>query len=53
MHFCIGAHAARLVGIALVRALVDRYPDYDVDLAAATRPPSEFQIGWTRLPLHT
>jgi cytochrome P450 len=51
VHFCIGAHPARLVGITLLQQLLARYPDYDVDLDAAERPPSEFQIGWTHLPL--
>ena len=51
VHFCIGAHAARLVGIALLRGLLRRYPDHRPDRAAASRPPSEFQIGWTSLPL--
>ena len=51
VHFCIGAHAARLVGIALLRGLLGRYPDHRPDRDAATRPPSEFQIGWTSLPI--
>jgi cytochrome P450 len=51
VHFCIGAHAARLVGVALLRGLLRRHPDHRPDRAAATRPPSEFQIGWTSLPL--
>ena len=51
VHFCIGAHAARLVGVALLRGLLRRYPEHRPDRAAATRPPSEFQIGWTSLPL--
>jgi cytochrome P450 len=51
VHFCIGAHAARLVGVALLRGLLRRYPDHRPDHSAATRPPSEFQIGWTSLPL--
>jgi cytochrome P450 len=51
VHFCIGAHAARLVGIALLRGMVQRFPDYRPDRSAATRPPSEFQIGWTSLPV--
>ena len=51
VHFCIGAHAARLVGVALLRGLLHRYPDYRPDRSAATRPPSEFQIGWTALPI--
>lgn len=51
VHFCIGAHAARLVGIALLRGLLRRYPDLRLDRTAAVRPPSEFQIGWTSLPV--
>jgi cytochrome P450 len=51
VHFCIGAHAARLVGIALLRGFLRRYPHHRPDRAAATRPPSEFQIGWTSLPI--
>ena len=51
VHFCIGAHAARLVGVALLRGLLRRYPDHQPDRAAGTRPPSEFQIGWTSLPI--
>jgi cytochrome P450 len=51
VHFCIGAHAARLVGIALLRGFLRCYPDHRPDRAAASRPPSEFQIGWTSLPV--
>ena len=51
VHFCIGAHQARLVGVALLRQLLARFPRYTVDLDRAERPPSEFQIGLTSLPL--
>src|SRR5579862_7766622 len=51
VHFCIGVHAARAVGVAIVQGLLERYPTYEIDLSGATRPPSEFQIGWTRMPL--
>ena len=50
-HFCIGVQVARTAGIALLRGFVDRYRAFSVDLAGAERPPSEFQIGWTRLPV--
>ncbi len=50
-HFCIGIHAARTTGAALLAGFVERFPSYDVDLTEAERPPSEFQIGWTRLPV--
>ncbi len=51
IHFCIGAHSARAVGVALVAGVLRRWPRYEVDRAGGERPPSEFQIGWTRLPL--
>jgi cytochrome P450 len=51
VHFCIGAHPARAVGIALLRGVLAAWPEYEVDPAGGERPPSEFQIGWTRLPL--
>ncbi|HEV8296706.1 MAG TPA: cytochrome P450 [Acidimicrobiales bacterium] len=51
VHFCIGAHPARLTGIALLRALLARYPGVEPQTAEGSRPPSEFQLGWTRLPV--
>ena len=50
-HFCIGIHVARTTGVALLRGLLERYPQFNVDFNGAERPPSEFQIGWTRLPI--
>jgi cytochrome P450 len=50
-HFCIGIHVARTTGVALLRGLLERYPEFAVDFSGAERPPSEFQIGWTRLPI--
>jgi cytochrome P450 len=50
-HFCIGIHVARTTGVALLRGLLERYPEFTVDFSGAERPPSEFQIGWTRLPI--
>jgi cytochrome P450 len=50
-HFCIGIHAARATGVALLRGFLERYPSFAVDVGGAERPPSEFQIGWTRMPV--
>jgi cytochrome P450 len=50
-HFCIGIHLARTTGVALLRGLLDHCPVFTVDLSGAERPPSEFQIGWTRMPI--
>jgi len=50
-HFCIGAHAARLEGRIVFEELLARIPDYSVDEAGTERPPSEFQVGYTALPV--
>jgi len=50
-HFCIGVQVARTAGTALLRGFVDRYRAFSVDVAGGERPPSEFQIGWSRLPV--
>ena len=50
-HFCIGNHLARLEGRVLLDELLARIPDYEIDLAGAERPPSDFQWGWTRIPV--
>jgi cytochrome P450 len=50
-HFCIGAHAARLEGRILFEELLARIPEYTVDEAGIERPPSEFQVGCTALPV--
>lgn len=51
MHFCIGAHLARLEVTTMVKTFLSRVPDYHFDMQAAQRPPSSFQIGWNVLPV--
>jgi len=51
VHFCIGAHAARLEGIVIIQELLARVPEWVVDEAAVERLPSEFQIGDTAVPI--
>src|SRR5262249_27792471 len=50
-HFCIGIYIARLEGRLIVEELLRRFPDYELDIGAGERAVSEFQIGWTRLPI--
>lgn len=50
-HHCIGIHLARLEGRVLLEELLERMPDWSVDEGGVERPPSEFQIGYTRLPI--
>jgi len=51
VHFCIGAHSARLEGIVVLQELLARVPVYEVDGAGIERLPSEFQIGDTAVPI--
>jgi cytochrome P450 len=51
VHFCIGAHSARLVAIVILQELLARVPEYEVDETGVERLPSEFQIGDTAVPI--
>lgn len=51
VHFCIGAHAARLEGIVALGELLARVPEYVVDESGVERLPSEFQVGDTAVPI--
>lgn len=51
VHVCIGTHAARLAGRILLDEVLARVPGYDLDLAGVERPSSEFQVGYTAMPL--
>lgn len=50
-HFCLGAHLARLEITIMVTEWLKRVPEFRVDTAAAVRPPSSFQWGWSELPV--
>lgn len=50
-HFCLGAHLARLEIAIMVTEWLKRVPEFEVDVAAASRPPSSFQWGWNNLPV--
>jgi cytochrome P450 len=50
-HFCIGTHVARLEGRVLLEEFLARVTRYSIDVEAAERPPSDFQWGWTQVPV--
>lgn len=51
VHFCIGVHVARMEARILLEELLRRIPNFAIDEADACKLPSDFQIGYTRLPL--
>lgn len=50
-HHCVGIHLARLEGRVLLEEFLRAVPDYAVDASGIERAVSEFQIGYTRMPL--
>jgi cytochrome P450 len=58
IHFCLGAALARMEAAVALATILRRWPDWDVDLAAATRLRSgpvrgyaSLPITWTRTPV--
>jgi cytochrome P450 len=51
LHFCIGVHVARLEGRVLLEELLRRVPSYEIDESRSLMPPSDFQIGYTNMPI--
>ena len=47
----MSAHLARLEIAIMVTEWLKRVPGFEVDVAAASRPPSSFQWGWNSLPV--
>ncbi len=50
-HFCLGAALTRLEGRIALEEMLIRFPDWDVDLAAAEMSPTSTVRGWDTLPL--
>lgn len=50
-HFCLGVHVARLEITIMIQEWLKRVPEYHIDEAAASRPPSSFQWGWNNIPV--
>jgi cytochrome P450 len=51
IHFCLGAALARLEGRIVLDELLDRFPEWDVDLASARLSPTSTVRGWESLPV--
>ena len=50
-HFCLGAALTRLEGRIALDELLTRFPEWDVDLEAASLSPTSTVRGWEQLPV--
>jgi cytochrome P450 len=51
IHFCLGAALARLEGRIVLDELLNRFPEWDVDLEQANLSPTSTVRGWETLPV--
>ncbi len=51
VHFCLGAHLARLEGRVALDELLNRFPEWDVDYDDIKLAPTSTVRGWERLPI--
>ena len=52
-HFCLGAALARLEGRVALEEVLARFPEWEVDTAAARLSPTSTVRGWETLPVRT
>jgi len=53
IHFCLGAALARLEGRVALDEVLQRFPDWEVDLDNAVQARTSTVRGWEKLPVHT
>ncbi len=51
LHFCLGAHLARLEGRIALDEVLKRWPEWNVDDAGSRLAPTSTVRGWERLPM--
>ncbi|MFN8027430.1 MAG: cytochrome P450 [Acidimicrobiia bacterium] len=49
-HYCLGAALARMEGRVALDEVLDRFPDWEIDTAAAVRAPTTTVRGWDTMP---
>ena len=50
-HYCLGAALARIEGRIALDEVLNRWPEWEVDAAAARRAPTSTVRGWDTLPV--
>jgi len=53
LHFCLGAHLARLEGRVALEEVLKRFPDWEIDEANAVQARTSTVRGWETLPVRT
>jgi cytochrome P450 len=51
LHYCLGANLARLEGRCALDALLDRFPEWEVDDDGIELAPTSTVRGWERMPI--
>jgi cytochrome P450 len=51
LHYCLGAALARLEGRVALDEVLDRFPDWEVDVDSITLAPTSTVRGWETLPV--
>ena len=49
-HYCLGAALARIEGRIALDEVLDRWPEWEIDLEAARRAPTSTVRGWDSMP---
>jgi cytochrome P450 len=49
-HYCLGAALARIEGRIALDEVLNRWPEWEIDLGAARRAPTSTVRGWDSMP---